>query len=119
MSWVHRTLIVPLANVTVARRLCDGLAPSASGSNMFLSELSVTGLLPATHYISSGLIQDNFAALLDAGAATIYAQAQLVPALTDITLLQVQTLMTAATITSTDPYSTIASLGLKQVFRSI
>lgn len=119
MSWVHRTLIVPAANALVARRLCDGLAPVGSGSNMFISELSATGSLPVTHYISSGLIQDNFAALLDAGAAVIYSQAQLVPAIADITLLQVQALMTAATITGNDPYTTLSSLGLKKITGSI
>ena len=61
--WTHRTIIVPAALVDAARAACAGLA-GPGGSNMFVTPLSATGLFPASHYISSGLIEDQFASLL-------------------------------------------------------
>ena len=61
--WVHRTIIVPATHAEAARAACAGLA-GPGGSGMFETPLSATGMLPATHYISSGLIEDQFANLL-------------------------------------------------------
>lgn len=61
--WVHRTIIVPAPLVEAARAACAGLA-GPGGSGMFTTPLSATGMFPATHYISSGLIEDQFANLL-------------------------------------------------------
>ena len=61
--WVHRTIIVPVAHAEAARAACAGLA-GPGGSGMFMTPLSATGMFPATHYISSGLIEDQFANLL-------------------------------------------------------
>lgn len=61
--WVHRTIIVPAALVDAARAACAGLA-GPGGSGMFTTPLSVTGTLPASHYISSGMIEAPFASLL-------------------------------------------------------
>lgn len=61
--WVHRTIIVPAAIAGAARAACAGLA-GPGGSGMFTTPLSATGMLPATHYISSGMIEDQFASLL-------------------------------------------------------
>lgn len=63
MGWVFRTIIVPDAYVDIARAACEHLA-GAGGSGMYTTPLSPTGELPATHYISSGLIEQEFAALL-------------------------------------------------------
>ena len=63
MDWAHRTIIVPDAVVLPARMACEHLA-GAGGSGMFTTPLSSTGELPATHYISSGLIELDFANLL-------------------------------------------------------
>ena len=63
MAWTHRTLIVPTNQVELARSLCAALAGPA-GEGMFTTPLSPTGFFPATHYISAGLIEDNFADLL-------------------------------------------------------
>ena len=63
MSNVLRTIIVPAALVTKARNLGAALAPTGEG--MYTTALSPTGNLPATHYVSSGLIAEPpFAALL-------------------------------------------------------
>lgn len=63
MAWTHRTLIVPVDQVELARSLCAALAGPA-GEGMFNTPLSSSGDLPATHYISAGLIEEQFADLL-------------------------------------------------------
>lgn len=81
MAWTHRTIIVPEAVVVPARMACEALA-GPGGSGMYSVPLSPTGELPATHWISSGLIEQDFADLLanpDALAA-VATQAGLDPA---------------------------------------
>jgi len=63
-TWTHRTIIVPAAFQQLAQALCEAAAEGAAGKGMFTTALSATGALPATHYISSGYIFDDFAALL-------------------------------------------------------
>ena len=63
MPWTHRTIIVPGAVVIPARLACEALA-GAGGSGMYSVPLSPSGDLPATHWISSGLIEQEFADLL-------------------------------------------------------
>ena len=67
--WTHRTIIVPAADVEAARAACAGLA-GPGGTGMFTTPLSTTGEAPPTHYISSGLIEDQFADLLPLTAVT-------------------------------------------------
>lgn len=62
-DWTHRTLIVPTEQVEFARLLTATIA-GPSGAGMWTTPLSPTGDLPATHWISSGLIDQQFAALL-------------------------------------------------------
>ena len=63
MSWQHRCMIVPAEHADLARVLCETLA-GPGGAGMFTTALSATGQDPATHYISSGLIEQSFADLL-------------------------------------------------------
>lgn len=63
MDWTHRTIIVPAPYAAAASAACEHLA-GAGGTGMFTTPLSPTGELPATHYISSGLIEQSFADLL-------------------------------------------------------
>ena len=60
MPWTHRTIIVPDAVVIPARMACEALA-GAGGSGMYSVPLSHTGELPATHWASSGPIDEEFA----------------------------------------------------------
>lgn len=62
-TWTHRTIIVPDPVVIPARLACEALA-GGGGSGMYSVPLSPTGELPATHWISSGLIEHSFADLL-------------------------------------------------------
>lgn len=64
MDWIHRTIIVPAPYAAAASAACEALA-GAGGSGMFTTPLSPTGELPATHWISSGLIEQDFATLLE------------------------------------------------------
>lgn len=73
MALILRTIIVPASIVEAARNLGECLHPAAAG--MFTTPLSQTGLFPATHYVSSGLIEDIWlTALYDANV--LYAAAQ-------------------------------------------
>ena len=79
---VLRTIIVPAGMVTAARQLGTEIAPGGRG--MYVTGLSPTGLPPATHYVSSGWIEEQFAAILNDGlmihnAAVAGAAAQGIP----------------------------------------
>ena len=63
-TYTHRTIIVPAAFQQLAQALCEAAAEGDAGKGLFTTGLSVTGELPATHYISSGYIFQEFADLL-------------------------------------------------------
>lgn len=63
MSLVFRSLIVSDAHVALARTLAATLAGPA-GSGMWTTPLSADGHEPATHWISTGWIEDSFANLM-------------------------------------------------------
>ncbi len=63
-TWTHHTIIVPAAFQQLAQALCEAAAEGGAGKGMFTTGLSETGTEPATHYISSGAIFDDLAALL-------------------------------------------------------
>jgi hypothetical protein len=62
-DWAFRTLITTAATTPLARDIAATLSPTA-GQNMWLTGLSATGNAPATHYVSTGLISPEFAALV-------------------------------------------------------
>ena len=64
MSYTHRVIIVPVAFQQLAQGLCEAIAEGDAGRGMFTTGLSATGELPATHYISSGYIDRQFADIL-------------------------------------------------------
>ena len=63
MSWTYRCLIVPDSHAAFARELSATVA-GASGAGMYTTPLSPTGEMPATHWISAGRIQADFAGLM-------------------------------------------------------
>lgn len=63
MSDIFRTLIVPAAQVALARTIAVTLDPSHN-ANMWTTPLSPKGTAPATHFISSGMIPEAFAAMV-------------------------------------------------------
>ena len=56
-------MIVAADKVQLARDICATLAPSG-GAMMFETSLSATGQAPATHYVSTGYIDADFANLM-------------------------------------------------------
>lgn len=109
MSWVLRTIVVPDAFVTLAKSLTGGLAGEA-GEGMFTTGLSPTGAGPATHWVSSGLIQEEFALLLSDAALIYEAAGGQVP------LSSLEGLLEQSTIREADnPHALFEELGLKLI----
>lgn len=63
-TWTHRTIIVPAAFQQLAQGLCEAAAEGDAGKGMFTTGLSADGTEPASHYISSGPIANEFGDLL-------------------------------------------------------
>lgn len=74
MSYATRTLIVPAAFQQLAQGLCEAAAEGDAGKGMFTTGLSATGAAPATHYISAGYIEQQFADILPLTTVTQAAQ---------------------------------------------
>lgn len=108
MNWTHRTFVVPQAHVALARQLAAAAADSGIG--MFTTGLSATGAEPATHFISAGLIQQEFADLLaDPQAVADLAQGQ-------VPLEAVQAMLAASVIRADEnPHAVLAELGLRLI----
>lgn len=121
-----RTIVIPAALQTKAQGLCAGLA-GAAGDGMFTTGLSATGTAPATHYISSGPISDDMAALLpcttvdaEGIATTAPGMPSAVPALAakvDITVTeqQINALYASIDVSDQEPFQAMARLGLEIV----
>ena len=62
MSWAFRTMIVSDSVVDTCRSLAQLLA--GEGQVLWTTPLSADGAEPATHWISSGLIDESFALLM-------------------------------------------------------
>lgn len=63
-EYKQRAMIVPAVFQQLAQGLCAAAAQGGAGAGMFTTALSADGNEPATHYISSGRIEDVFADLL-------------------------------------------------------
>lgn len=63
MNQAYRNIIVPDAHVALARQITETLAP-VGGKDMYSTGLSADGTAPATHWISSGFIDADYAQLL-------------------------------------------------------
>jgi hypothetical protein len=60
---IYRDMIIPTDQVVLAREIAVTLDP-AHNANMWITPLSPTGQEPATHFISSGLIPEEFASMV-------------------------------------------------------
>ena len=131
--YLMRTMIVPDSIVVTVRQLADSFGPAASG--MWVTPCSPSGNLPATHWISSGGIGEEFAAVLP---LTTVVQPQeidaapvitVTPANTDAFLAlcnsrgitdppaiaQLQSIFAAVDVSEQDPYEAMARLGLSMM----
>ena len=100
-TYVHRVMIVPAQLVDLCRQLAAGVQ---SGAGMFLTPLSPTGQAPATHYISSGSIWEQF--------ATILSSPDALAASTGIPIEQAQAILGVCTVSDGDPWAVLGELGL-------
>lgn len=110
----HVTIVVPAPLVDAARNLAECLAPGGHG--MYITGLSADGNEPATHYISSGLMQVGFISLLSDASATHAAaeQGAVQQGLTlTATLADSEALMAAADVSAESPFDAMARLGLR------
>ena len=110
--WAHRTIIVTTECAPTARMLCEMLA-GAGGSGMFQTALSADGTEPATHYVSSGPIEQQFADVLDSGAENIHTV--VLQAGIEISLEAVQHIMACADISEDAAEVAFERLGLQIV----
>ena len=129
-----RTIVIPASVAVNARNLCKGLAPG-SGDGMFLTGLSATGDAPATHYVSSGTISDEMAALLPCTSVTQDAQGNdvvttspgmpdAVPALAtkagiSTTKAKITTLYASIDVSDQDAMAALDRLGLKLIQQAL
>lgn len=103
-SWAFRTMIVPAALAPTCRALA---ASSPSGAGMWTTGLSASGNAPATHFVSSGLIWQQFADML-ASPSALAAGA-------GIPLAQAQSILSACDVSQEPGLTAVARLGLKLV----
>jgi hypothetical protein len=127
---IFRTLLIPDANVALAREIAASFGPGGVG--MFTTPLSSDGDEPATHYISSGYVPAEFAYMVPCQTWTqdengewvlvssepgdpiaVYTHA--VEAGVECTQDDVDALFAAADVTSQEPFTAMARLGLQIV----
>lgn len=132
MTDIFRTLLVTASDAPTARQIAETLAP-VGGSRMWLAGLSPTGKPPATHYVSTGLIGPDFAAMVpctfwanedgvwtetgsEPGNAALVAMAcgMAEPPLV-ITEAEVQAIMDASDISDQEPFTAYSRLGLQLI----
>ena len=129
MIYLHRCLIVPDSIVTTVRSLADSFGPAASG--MWETPLSADGNLPASHWISSGLIGDDFAAIMpyshfvdgawvtepySAAAFVALAEAS---GVTAPPVEAIEAIMSMVDVSDQDAFTAMARLGLQMISPTI
>ena len=123
--WINRAMIVPAEHIDLARALAEGISGPA-GAGMWTTGLSADGAEPATHYISAGLIEDTFAALLPLttytkdedgveSSDTAPGDAQFISDKAEAPLAVIEALLAAVMVTDEPAHTTMARLGLVMV----
>lgn len=133
MSYATRTLIVPAAFQTLAQGLCEAAAEGDAGKGMFTTGLSATGTAPATHYISAGYIEQQFADLLPLTTVTQAVQEGEAPSVStrqgNVAVVEglaaqagislpagtVAALLAATDVSEQEPFVAMARLGLSMM----
>lgn len=126
-------MIVPDSIVETVRQLADSFGPAASG--MWVTPCSASGNLPATHWISSGGIGEEFAAVLPMTTVTPATEPDTAPVITvtpanpdaflalcasmGVTdppaIAQLQAIFSAVDVSEQDPHEAMARLGIKLI----
>lgn len=119
--WAFRTMIVPSDYRAFASSLASAVGGTA-GENMFTTGLSASGQEPATHYVSTGYISEQFALLLplydpSTGAKTDGDPATVTQLANDggftCTVQEVTDLFAVVDVTEQQPFDAFARLGLQ------
>lgn len=115
MSDTFATMIVPAALAPLARALAAGVSP-VGGAGMFTAGLSPTGQAPATHYCSTGVIDERFQPLLT-NAALLHQACQAAGA--QVTQAQCDALVSQSDVSQEPPFEAFARLGLQLVIEGL
>jgi hypothetical protein len=129
----YRNIIVPDAQVNLARIITETLAP-VGGKGMYNTPLSPTGLIPATHWISSGFIDADYAALLPLLEWTQDSEGEWIRTIIsegypgiivqlcvaqdpplEVTLEEVTEVLDSSDVTLEEPFPAMARMGLQMV----
>lgn len=128
MADAFRTLILAASTITLARDLAASFGPG--GARMWTTPLSPSGSDPATHYISTGIIPEEFAYMMPTqeweqdedgkwvlmgtapGNPEAVWQAANAQGVT-CTLAQVHDIFNTADVTPQEPFVAMGRLGLK------
>lgn len=128
MANAFRTLILTAATTPLAQQIAASFGSGAAG--MWTTALSASGSDPASHYISTGLIPEEFAYMMptqtwaqdeqgdwvktgeDPGNAEAVWQAANAQGV-ECTLAQVQAIFDAADVTEQEPFVAMGRLGVK------
>lgn len=125
-EYSHRTIIVPDKLVVFARELTFSIA-GQSAENMWNTALSNTGKLPVTHWISSGMISNDFVGIIpfmeyDTEGTEVKTKGQpdvcqylATQAGFKTSIEEIETLFEQADITSQDAFNAMERLGLKLI----
>ena len=123
------TIILPAAAQALAQGLCVAAAGEA-GAGMFTTGLSATGEAPATHFISSGAIETQFADILPLSTITTVDEVETVERSAGDVAAVIQLakdagqtvdaktiggLFAALDVTEQPPFAAMARLGLQLV----
>ena len=137
MSYKFRTMIIPDAIAATVRALASQFGPSASG--MWTTALSPSGELPATHWISTGQVGVEFAAIMpfshfdraaelgeepakwvtDAYDATAFVQLAESAGVKPPPVEQINQIMAMVDVSEQDPFAAMERLGLKLIQTAI
>ena len=99
---VFRTMIVTAAIAPTARQLAEAVP---AGLGMFVAAYSPTGAAPATHYVSEGWIEDQFAVALESPEALV---AMLAAVGVTMPLTDAEALLSQATVSLVDAQTAVS-----------
>lgn len=133
MSYVFKTLIVDAQDVVLAREIAATLG-KAGGEGMWLTGLSSDGQEPATHYVSTGYVSSELAALvptafyeqneegqwvqtdyIPGNASMVVAACVAADPPLEVTVEQVEAIYSRSDVTEQDPYIAFNRLGIQMV----
>lgn len=113
--WAHKTIVVNDNVVQTARDMCEQLA-GTGGAGMFATALSADGAEPASHWVSSGMILQDFAQMLE-NPAMVYAAAE--QSGIELPAGSVEALLSQCDISDEQAETTLARMGLQYVAEDV